>query len=176
MKNHRTGSRRGFTLIELLVVIAIIGILAGMLLPVLSAAQERANIAAATAMIKNLAQALKEYNSDYGLFPPDGGSPWPSDPLVIYLDGNTANGGPRKLYMDFKVDNLNPAGTKVLDPWGREYHYRELYSLNLGAPTRPTTGGNPDFNNAAMQWNQHTYDLWSQGPDVADLSTYVSNF
>lgn len=59
----------GFTLIELLVVIAIIGILAGMLLPALNRAKQKAKIAQAKLEIGQIVGAINKYEADYNRFP-----------------------------------------------------------------------------------------------------------
>lgn len=80
----------GFTLIELLVVIAIIAILAAILLPALSAAQQRAKALSCTNNMKQLTLGWIEYIADNGnRLPPNGQqstqATLPTDPS--YLPG-----------------------------------------------------------------------------------------
>ena len=68
----RKRNRAGFTLIEVLTVIAIIGILVGLLIPAINAVRQRVANARIVFEVQSVAQAVAQYKTKFGDYPPDG--------------------------------------------------------------------------------------------------------
>jgi prepilin-type processing-associated H-X9-DG protein/prepilin-type N-terminal cleavage/methylation domain-containing protein len=82
-QRRRQRNRGAFTLVELLVVIGIIAVLIGILLPVISAARQRAETTACMATLRNLGQAIYAYSVEFK----------GSVPFSLYYESGTSSAG-----------------------------------------------------------------------------------
>lgn len=124
-----------FTLIELLVVIAIIAILAALLLPALSAAKSKAQLAGCKNNLKQMSLAAFMYGNDFGPIKYDAGSIW-LDALISYQSQvaairycpiATTNNMPSSIY---NTSGGWGAGTAAY-PWGFDTPAKSgSYALN----------------------------------------------
>ena len=190
----KKNSSPGFTLVELLVVLVIIMVLVGITVPVVSSIQKNAKRGVATAQISQLGLALKQFESDFGFFPPDsytvtvdpivslGGVNIPRDNdldtgtkcLVFFLGSrftfNSASFneifGP---YIEFKRSQIVGSGTD----FGSDTATLSIEGINGTREVfqyKDPFGRDYSYNSSSPSKNFASFDIYSFGPDKVDDS------
>lgn len=141
-----TKCKKTFTLVEVLAVIAIIGILAGLIFPMVGRSREKARETQAAAGANSIAIALRSFKTSYQKFPipltdPVGGNDGAGattfanlndyDKIIFTLSGTLPGGGKddtnfpkvntkKTAFLDLPADYMKEGGFYA-NPWGRRY-------------------------------------------------------
>ena len=192
-------SLKGFTIIELLVVIAIIMFLAGITVPIVSSIQTNAKKGVTSAQISQLGLALKQFESDFGFFPPE--SYTASDTIVsvggvdIPLDNGLSSGsrclvfflgskfefsstsfndiyGP---YIEFKKSQLEEVSGVNFTNTGTDITIEGVNGTTKVYEYKDPFGSYYSYNSSydsllPLPNNRASFDIYSFGPDKTDDS------
>ncbi len=126
---------RGFTLVELLVVIAIIGLLVALIVPAVIASRSAFERSALKFEVQALNDAVENYRSKHGDYPPDGSS-WPI--MESHL---------RKAYPEILRSELDILKNAQLDPAEALVFFLGGFSTDA---QRPFTGKGGPFEKAGI--------------------------
>ena len=185
----RQTSRMGFTLLELLVVIVIMMFLAGITVPIVSSIQTNAKKGVTSAQISQLGIALKQFESDFGFFPPDsyktsdtqlslGGVDIPRDAdldagskcLMFFLGSKfiftktsfTATYGP---YIEFKKSQIEEVSGATFTDTGTDITIEGINGLTKVYRYKDPFGGYYSYDSSSPSNNTASFDIYSTGPD-----------
>jgi prepilin-type N-terminal cleavage/methylation domain-containing protein len=189
--------RSGFTLIELMVVIVIIGILLGIIIPVLGAMREKAKKVQVSALISDSKLACETFRLENGQYPwmkpPDvtkklasGGSA--ADVAIlgwqVYAELRATTDANINKTMDYlgeikKTFLLTDAGNvhpRLKDVWGQEFIFRVnynglqavIYSKGKNMTDETNTGTSPD----AAKYPDTYYYFAGTGKTGDDLTSF----
>ena len=158
----------GFTLVELLVVIAIIGILAGILLPVLGIAREKSRQAKCISNLRQFGQLLATYRLAFDDFDP----PWLSCLYPEFLKAD-------ELFICPSDPTLGKGGVQPVFISRVPQKFWEIYDTDQTTCVNPP--GVKEMRNQAITANSYPYEFawpecsWWTGTDFPDKAKYRGN-